>query len=649
MDAAVGPFQLFFLLRPGAKFSDFKEEMQNRVRRVNSAAESRTLNIKSGPMNHKQYVSDEIFFDNGNSFLLVCVLGIVLLLVPAFNLSGLILEANHRRNQEQGIRKSFGASKRHLQWEIFVENLFLTGIGAAIGLVLAWIVAWACRDWMFDIFNYFGDFESERFVTKVTAPMLFSWRVFAIAVLAALLLNIVSSVIPTWLALRRPIVDQLHDAAGRDDSFGFWRRYGVNALVFAEIVLIVLLSWAILDNLTVRTYDSYQPLGYDYDRLVDVTFNSYPAASAAYHEEEADSAAQVQSALALMNVLWNMPEVECGTFVKSYTQFEWRGNSSSAFVGSDTTQRHIAIDIINYPYGGDFFATMGIRPIMPEITPAQLDRLPLAPDEVVITRDAALKGYGRIDVVGDTMKSNYQGPKIIRAVVENVRIKSFINSKLVRFLPDFYHPTLYSDSRRLKTEPTIILRMKEGVRPADFIKNHQTELMQSLKAGNYYCSGVYDFDMKTLRVKNSYGITNTMRVNVILALFLGANVFLGVVGTYYLQTRRRSHEAGLRKSFGATSGRITRSLMAEGMVLTFLAWVIGCVLYWAIVGRHGLTLSMGVSFSTMPDTWVYHYWQHFAVISGIVLIVMLVATLIGISVPAYRISRITPVDALRDE
>ena len=49
------------------------------------------------------------------------------------------------------------------------------------------------------------------------------------------------------------------------------------------------------------------------------------------------------------------------------------------------------------------------------------------------------------------------------------------------------------------------------------------------------------------------------------------------------------------------------------------------------------------------DTWVSHPVEHFFVISAIVYALILVCTLIGTYLPAREVSRVDPVDALRDE
>ena len=93
-------------------------------------------------------------------------------------------------------------------------------------------------------------------------------------------------------------------------------------------------------------------------------------------------------------------------------------------------------------------------------------------------------------------------------------------------------------------------------------------------------------------------------------------------------------------------------LLGEGFVLSTLAVIIGCLLYLQIALHTtflGTTLGMfydeGIN---MIDNWVLHFGEHFAIISLLCYVVILVTVLIGIYLPARNISNVNPIDALRD-
>ena len=66
------------------------------------------------------------------------------------------------------------------------------------------------------------------------------------------------------------------------------------------------------------------------------------------------------------------------------------------------------------------------------------------------------------------------------------------------------------------------------------------------------------------------------------------NLCLGVIGTFWLQTRTRREEVGVMLSFGATRSDIVRLLMGEGTVLTVVASLTGFLLYLQYALKEGL-------------------------------------------------------------
>jgi putative ABC transport system permease protein len=58
------------------------------------------------------------------------------MLLPAVSVSNVIMGGLLERRREFGIRRAFGASARQLLWQIWLENLVLSGLGALLAVVL---------------------------------------------------------------------------------------------------------------------------------------------------------------------------------------------------------------------------------------------------------------------------------------------------------------------------------------------------------------------------------------------------------------------------------------------------------------------------------------------------------------------------------
>jgi ABC-type antimicrobial peptide transport system permease subunit len=146
-------------------------------------------------------------------------------------------------------------------------------------------------------------------------------------------------------------------------------------------------------------------------------------------------------------------------------------------------------------------------------------------------------------------------------------------------------------------------------------------------------------------------VTNQIRLNIAYAIFFMVNLCLGIIGTFWLQTRKRIEEAGVMRSFGATKGDIVRMLLSEGVVLTIVSSVIGFFGYFQYAFSEGLYVSQWnqESLQYFQHDWIHDFGLHFAGVAGITLLILIVVVSIGIYIPARNISRVNPVDALRDE
>ena len=141
-------------------------------------------------------------------FLLVLL---VLLLVPALNLSGMISSRMEGRLAEMGVRKSFGAGRKILLSQVMWENLLLTALGGALGLLLAWLALYAGREWIFTVLDSWPNMVPEGVEVRVSGEMLFAPLVFLAALALCVVLNLLSAFIPAWYSLRKPIVNSLNE------------------------------------------------------------------------------------------------------------------------------------------------------------------------------------------------------------------------------------------------------------------------------------------------------------------------------------------------------------------------------------------------------------------------------------------------------
>ena len=129
---------------------------------------------------------------------------LALLFIPAMNLCGMISSRMDERMSELGVRKAYGATNVSLISQVLTENLLLTLIGGLVGLALAYFIALTGGDWVYHLFDTFvipGGVNPSFTVEMLFNPTLFL-TVFGLCVL----LNLISALVPTALALRHSII-----------------------------------------------------------------------------------------------------------------------------------------------------------------------------------------------------------------------------------------------------------------------------------------------------------------------------------------------------------------------------------------------------------------------------------------------------------
>lgn len=133
---------------------------------------------------------------------------LVLLIVPAVNLSGLTLSRMRKRLSEIGVRKAFGAPRRELMIQVLSENMLYSLFGGILGLILSYIATFLLGGMLFSV-----DFMSNGVedLQTMCVDLLFDPTVFLLAFLACFLLNLLSAAIPAWRITRTNVADAINE------------------------------------------------------------------------------------------------------------------------------------------------------------------------------------------------------------------------------------------------------------------------------------------------------------------------------------------------------------------------------------------------------------------------------------------------------
>ena len=121
-------------------------------------------------------------------------------------------------------------------------------------------------------------------------------------------------------------------------------------------------------------------------------------------------------------------------------------------------------------------------------------------------------------------------------------------------------------------------------------------------------------------------------------VFGGLAILVAAIGLYsvisYLVTQRR-HELAVRIAIGAEASNIVGLVVRHGLTLALIGVAVGL-----LITLNGARWIEPLLFETSPrDPVVY----------GLVIAVLIAATLLATAVPAWRASRTDPIEALRTD
>lgn len=191
----------------------FKADVDELMRRA-TVADTSGYKISMKLQSHTEKIisgdDDEGGMESGVKVLLLIAL--VLLIIPAINISGMIGSQMERRVAEIGIRRSFGATRSELTRQVMFENFVLTLVGGIIGLIVAWLIVVSCRQWILYLIMSTWEVDNIGVATNIelTGEMLFAPIIFGIMLFICLVLNLLSAYIPVKLSLRRPVVSSIN-------------------------------------------------------------------------------------------------------------------------------------------------------------------------------------------------------------------------------------------------------------------------------------------------------------------------------------------------------------------------------------------------------------------------------------------------------
>ncbi|MGH9410308.1 MAG: ABC transporter permease [Vicinamibacterales bacterium] len=522
--------------------------------------------------------------------MLLAAVGLVLLVACA-NVGNLLFARALGRRKEIAIRAALGAGRRRVFQQLLVESLVLACAGGAVGLVLAKLALSGGAKLLVDQVP-----RADEIALDV--------RVLLFVTAASIVTGIIAGVLPALRAGRTDLNESLKEGGRSDAAVGTRTR---RVLIAAEIALsLVLLMGAGVMIRTLRALE-HVDAGFDASNVLTLRVvlpeTRYTAAqSNAFF----DAALQRVSAL---------PGVQAASTIDSLPT---QGGSVQPVVlegHAELLPRDQPTTAIRKVTPG-YFTTMHI-PILAgrDVTASDIST-------AVVSRAAARLLWGDVNPIGRRVTLPLESKTrfiTIVGICGDVRQDS-PSQPIV--------PTIYQRTTDLNwTYRSIALRTSTppaSMAPAVVAIIHGLDPEQPVE------------NIETMIEVVDETLTSQRFTTLLLGIFSGIALVLAAVGIYSVLAyivRGRRREIGIRTALGARATDVVALVIVEGLAPVVAGLVVG------IVGALGSSrLLSGLVFGVRPS-------DPLTLVVGTVAI--LLVSLIAMLFPAYRATRVDPVEALR--
>jgi putative ABC transport system permease protein len=598
-------YNLLGLLRPGVSPAQAQAEIEAYVTastEMHKSANEHYFNSKKHTIVSFPVQAEVVSGVRPALLMLLAAVGFVLL-IACVNVANLLLARAESRRREIAIRSAVGADIMRLAKQFVTEGLLLSGCGAVLGLILAFV---GMR--MIQLTN--------AGAIPRAAEIGIDIHVLLFTVGAALLTGVLFGLAPIVPLAMQNLQDSLKETAGATTGTGAAQGFR-RALVAGELALALVLLIAC--GLMIRGFWKLQQVntGVNAENVLTMSV-SLPQASYPKNEMIDGFWSRLEERVT------HLPGVQSAAIAAGLPPLR-PPNMNDTHIEGFVRREGGPIENIDYYQivSKDYFQTMGIRLMEGRLFDAR--DAAGAPDVIIINQTMAHTFYGNQSPLGRRIQPGMSGPYCtVIGVVEDVK-----NAGIDRPTgTELYLP--YDQKQGSGTGSAYVVLRGKGD-PSSLTGAARGEV-QAIDPT------IPVADVRLMEDVLASAQSRPRFLTLLLTLFSSIALIIATVGIYGVisySVAQRSKEFGLRIALGAQPMNILGLVLKQGILLTVVGVAVG------VASALGLTrLMASLLFGVKPSDAVTYLG-----VSALLAAVALFASYI----PARRATQVDPIKALRYE
>ena len=416
-----------------------------------------------------------------------------------------------------------------------------------------------------------------------------------------------------------------------------WVEKRANVWLFLELFGMFVCLFAITDFFLVKWINYNEPLGHDIENTYRLDIKRLDSNSPDYINPELITDTKTEEVLKLMSQIRQHPGIE-SVSLSYYANPYARGGLYDGLHADTTMQR---INVQGRRVTPEYFEVFRIKNHKgePLQIPEGMNR------QIVVAERTAKKLFpsandatGKLVYGADGVDiSKYEArPAQIVAVSRDFKSEEFGSYNDCFF--EIMNPVslnMYVTEHDVQSAD-ICIRVRAG-REQNFEEMFKENMGERLRVNNLYIASIVSFDKLRYNVVGKT-IREGISMMLYITIFAMITVSLGIFGAFWLRSRQRTSEIGIRMAMGADKTVIRKEMITESFCLMVVSALPAFIIY------------INLLYTGILDTYRVPFTiGRVAVVLFITLILMILVIITSTLWPANRAASVQPVDALRDE